>query len=446
MNKLVVRLPLLLLLGLATALSCLAQSGDDQVPADYLLNARHSGGAVPPRGHGNGVKLAGNQNGVSSEALGIPNIDSLINFSGHFSAAGVDQNGNPRSIWFYNMVGRSPAEESGQQQGDRTTTIKAPIIPVSLVLRKANGSPRFVYDVTPFIEPTLNSPVFQKFPYTSSKAPTQISDAIQRAEFFDQADPGWHTVLSPNVKTARVMTIDQDPTCGQAKGHCNYLISLHADGTCCRFVLVDDQVFGNALFPANFPFSESDLQTPVGAAENDGDITTKDISTFLFPNTYLFLNGNPNVCCVLGYHTYDFEPGIPSNGNLERRYVLNYSSWISPGLFRGGFEDVTALSHEMAEIYNDPFVASDGIHNITPWWLSPNGNCQDDLEVGDVIEGLPRGVFPITMNGMTYHPQNEALLPWFEFQSPSSAISGAYSYPDISTLTALSAPQNKACK
>lgn len=107
---------------------------------------------------------------------------------------------------------------------------------------------------------------------------------------------------------------------------------------------------------------------------------------------------------------------------------------------------MTALSHEIAETFNDPFVASDGIHNITPWWLSPNGNCQDNLEVGDVIEGLPQDVFPITMNGMTYHPQNEALLQWFAFESPSSAIGGAYSYPNPGTLIALSAPQKLGCQ
>src|SRR2546430_4929488 len=33
----------------------------------------------------------------------------------------------------------------------------------------------------------------------------------------------------------------------------------------------------------------------------------------------------------------------------EKRFVVNYSSWISPGLFGGGFSDVTALSHEIAE-------------------------------------------------------------------------------------------------
>jgi hypothetical protein len=56
-------------------------------------------------------------------------------------------------------------------------------------------------------------------------------------------------------------------------------------------------------------------------------------------------------------------------------------------------------------------------------------------------------MFPMPMpNGYTYHPQNEALLQWFEFQSPSTALFGAYSYPDITTLTQLSSKQNAGCQ
>jgi hypothetical protein len=123
---------------------------------------------------------------------------------------------------------------------------------------------------------------------------------------------------------------------------------------------------------------------------------------------------------------------------------LNYSTWDQPIFLNPTTLDVTGLSHEISETYNDPFVAFDGVHDVTPWWLSPNGNRQHVLEVGDVIEGLWRQVFPITMpNGFTYHPQNEALLQWFEFQSPSSAINQAYSYPDITTSTKLSPPMLK---
>jgi hypothetical protein len=131
-----------------------------------------------------------------------------------------------------------------------------------------------------------------------------------------------------------------------------------------------------------------------------------------------------------------------ANGWREKRYVLNYSSWISPGIFRDTtFGDITALSHELAETFNDPFV-----NNATPWWLAPNGNCQNNLETGDVIEGLPNAQFPMVLNGATWHPQNEALLQWFAGITPSKAIQGAYSYPDTNVLTAASVSQNASCK
>ena len=414
---------LLLLFALALPVAVFAQE-DDQVPPDAVSNAHSMHPTTPPRGH---------QNGQAHARFGLAGIDSIANWNKHFTVGGIDPNGDPQHIWYYSMVG-NPPELGG------TTVFNAPIVPVSIDLRNADGTPRVVngqrlfYDVTPFVSPTIKSPVFQNSAYTSSDVPTQYTDAVQRAEFADMMKPSWHTVLNPSVKATRTMVLIRG----------TYRFALNADGSCCLFVLVDANTFVNELFPSTFPFDNS---TAIGSAENAGDITTKDISTFLFPNTYLYTQNDPvHHCCILGFHSLDLEPGIPSNGNLLRLYVVNYSSWISPGIFGGGFQDVTALSHELSETFNDPFVGADGIHNVTPWWLSPNGNCQDDLEVGDVIEGLPNGVFPITMNGMTYHPQNEALLQWFEFESPSSALGGAYSYPNTGTLTALSPPQNFGCK
>ena len=391
--------------------AAIAQESDQLTAAD-LANAIPRSAVVTPHAH---------LNGQAHARHGIPSIDSLVNFNGHFFEDGFTFDGTPNNHWYFNTVGNPP-----QMHG--TTTLNAPIVPVTLDLRNADGTPRFVNGQPlisrpdAFITPTLNSPVFQNSDYSSSPVSTQITDAIQRAEYFSDAKDDWHTLLAPSVKTGRTITL----TRGQ------YLFGLNPDGSCCEFVLIDSGVFDDALFGV------------IVDAITDGDVTTKDVSTFLFPNAYLFI-GSPNVCCILGFHTYVFEPGDDSNGNVEQRWVINYSSWISPGLFLGGFADVTALSHEIAETYNDPFVASDGVHDVTPWWLAPNGNCQNDLETGDVIEGLPNGVFPITMNGMTYHPQNEALLSWFEFESPSTAIDGAYSYPNEQTLTALSAPQNPGC-
>ncbi len=396
-------------------------SGPDQVSRDFLKNVRHQSGKVFPN----------NRLSQGSPNAPIPDIDSVVNFSGQFNANGFDFLDNRQNKWDYNMVGNRP-EHGG------TTTINAPIIPVSIDLRNEDGSPRFVNgirmisDATQFVQPVLDSPVFSNATYTSSSVPTQFTDAIQRAEFFGRAKSDWHTLLKPVVKAPRTMTL--------IKG--SYLFAVNDDGTCCAFILVDEGTFINNFLP----FFGLNPNTVVAGAEADGDITTQDISTFLFPNTFLFFQGDLSFFTV-GFHTYDFESGNAANGNVEQRFVLNYSSWVTPFEFFGdNFEDITPLSHELAETFNDPFVGTDSDHGLTPWWLSPNGGCQNLMEVGDVLEDLPGAAFPIVTNGTLYHPQNEALLPWFEFQSPSQAIHGAYSYPDETLLPALSPVEHVNCQ
>jgi hypothetical protein len=39
------------------------------------------------------------------------------------------------------------------------------------------------------------------------------------------------------------------------------------------------------------------------------------------------------------------------------------------------------------------------------------------------------------IDGFVYHPQNEALLQWFQRKKPSDALDGAYSFPDETLLT-----------
>jgi hypothetical protein len=373
-------------------------------------------------------------NGQAHSRFGIHGIDSIPNFNDHFFADGFDFNGNPNRHWYTNTVGNPP------QMGG-TTLIGAPLQPVNVELDDANGNLRMVNghplisDATKFVTPTLASPVFSNFTYSSGADATQFSDAIQRAEYFNNMKPDWHTLLLAAPKPALTMHIRQSATCptGPHSAGCNYVFALNADGTCCRFILVNDN-------PPDFVF-ESGLADMVISDITNGAITTKDISTFLYPNVFLF-SGDTTQCCALGFHTYFFEPG----SDPELRWVLNYSSWISPGLFGAAFVDVTAVSHEIAETYNDPFVVSDSVHNLTPFTLAPNGGCSEVLETGDVIEGLPKATFPITLNGFVYHPQNEALQQWFKFESPSSALGQAYSYPDTTVLPKLSPPQKFNCQ
>ena len=400
-----------------------AELESDQLPADGLQNqSLHNAASLRSRGFRSRI-------GQGHTNSGTQFLDTLPQWNGHFATRGYDQNGQLQQVWYYNMLGNRP-ELGG------TTTINAPLIAVNIDLRNADGSPRFVNgqrlfsSATPLINPALESPVFELAQYSSRAVPTQFTDAVMRAEFANVEQGDWHTLLAPSVKTTRTMVLNRG----------TYQFALNPDGTCCRFILVDADAFTNALFPATL----GDTSAIIGQAQHDGEITQHDFSTFLFPNTFLYLNGNPGDCCVGGFHSFDFEP--VGNIGAGQAYVMNYSSWISPGIFRGA-SDVTAFSHEVAEAYNDPLVSFDGVHDITPWWLAPNGLCQNNLETGDVIEGLPDATYPMTMpNGFTYHPQNEALLPWFAFQTPSTALDHAYSYPNESVLAGPSAFQNPGCQ
>jgi hypothetical protein len=400
----------------------------DQLPLSYTLAltavTAHAGAA-----DGAGGVLG---NVATGSTLGV---DTIPTFDSYFYDPGFTTTGLHQYTWQYRMVGRAPfnggGDDNRRDDDGPVTHIRAPVVPVTVDLRNADGSPRFVNgqrlisSPAAYVGPTLASPIFQLTGYSSSFTPTQFTDSILRAGFFGVAPQNWHTLLEPSVRPGRTMVLLAG----------TYRFALNGDGTCCAFILVDEDVFNQAVRPG-----VGGPTTIVGQAITAGDITTRDISTFLFPNTFLYLNGNPNQCCTLGFHTYFAGPGDQSNGFKERRYVWNYSSWVTLGLFTAGWADVTVLSHELSETFNDPFIG-----NLVPWWLAPNGNCQNDLETGDVIENLPNAIKTIRLGGTAYHVQNEALLQWFAGQTPSTAINGAYSYPDP-VLTTPSVSLSPGCK
>jgi hypothetical protein len=417
---------LAILVAAPSSLTTLAQTAiaSRQLPATTLLRMK------PQHPSQDSKRNRASKNGGVHPAVssGIPGIDSIANWSGQFESPGYDSNGNPQSVWPYTMVGNSP--QSGQ-----SAEITAPVVPVTVELLGPDGSVALTFGPDgKVINAALESPEFVPNFYTNGLG--QFNDQIMRAEFANllhgEAGEGWHTILNPKLRRARTIKVPYLTAGGTAAWY--YFTNAAGQPV---LAAIDDATFGNLLFPATYPVDSS---TPVGAAELAGDITTHDLSTFLFNNTVLFSGGDINNCCIIGYHTYDYEPGIPRNGNLPRLYVLNYASWLSPGLFLFGFGDMTAWSHEMAETFNDPFG-----NNVTPWWLSVDpftgaGNCQNDLEVGDVVEVLDslNPVSTIPGKGLTYHPQNVALFPWFASESPSPARLGAYSFPDETTLLSLS--------
>jgi hypothetical protein len=70
--------------------------------------------------------------------------------------------------------------------------------------------------------------------------------------------------------------------------------------------------------------------------------------------------------------------------------------------------------------------------------------CQGNLEDGDPIEVLANATSAIEVKhggfNYTYHPQNIAMYQWFEMGATSSAIDGAFSFPNETVLTQSAIP------
>ena len=185
-----------------------AQDSSHQLPENFLANAHAKFLSLPP--HVN--RDARNTNGT-------PGVDSLTNWNGSYQAPGFDPSGKYRHTWYYNMVGNPP------QRGG-TTTINAPVVPVELQLLNADGSVAYTYDPKPVVAPTMSSPLFQNATFSSSPTPTQVTDAIMRAEFWNTMAPDWHTMLAGSVKTTRTMAVPY--------GY--YYYQLKKNGKCCEYV------------------------------------------------------------------------------------------------------------------------------------------------------------------------------------------------------------------
>ena len=299
----------------------------------------------------------------------------------------------------YTMVGTNPSTNS-------STTVDVAIIPFEFVF--ANG---LSLDATPKVTNVLNSPNFVASNYTSGT--TQFGDAVQRAEFWrsvSTSSVNWHTLVAPtgNSYQTQIINVPQN-----------------------QAVLFRGSVSGQLIALMNISWFSDRLHEVI----NKLHIPATTLPIILTYDTFMYQHTLAN-CCVLGYH--GATSSVSGNGNQPiQTYV--FAAWTEPHIFPPGWADVLPLSHEISEWMNDPFV-----HNFVPPWQFPGilGSCQGNLETGDPMEVVAHPDFPVTINGFTYHPQTEAILQWFSREVPSSAINGAYSYPDTTKLTAPSQPCN----
>ena len=245
------------------------------------------------------------------------------------------------------------------------------------------------------VQSVIASPIFQSF--DSQAGFTQYADAIYRASFckiVEEKSPSWHVLLGqPAVLGTQYINVPADKGLAFTGSHSGVPIGL---------MDVD-------WFTGQLRRLVVDLKLDPHA-----------LNLFITDNAFLFL-GNPAKCCIVGFHS----GLISAQADATQLRTFVWASYNDPKVFDAPLEDVTALTHEIAEWYSDPFLS-----NVVPSWALPGSKvCTANiLEVGDPIEAFHKMSFAIMLDGTVYHPQDAVLFSWFARQSPSIGIKGRYSY------------------
>jgi hypothetical protein len=328
----------------------------------------------------------------------------------------------------YNMVGADPNNCSGSACA---VTIEADITPLIVnvaglayngndVLAATLASPQFAtndYGSTPFATAAgafPQAPALIRGPggllsQRDAGNSLQLQDATMRAQFNQTGGSPYHLILHPNVLPA--VTINVPPNQG----------TLLQSG---RGVIFAD-------------ISISWWAAQIQNLETQADPTHLPI--YLTNNVLLHIGPNIFNCCVIGFHgtraSGNGGGSNNSNGNAKVQ-TFAWASWVQPGIYarpNGGtdwaLQDIHALSHEISEWADDPFV-----NNTVEPWLTPTAQqygCTGILETGDPVVAIGFAMGGNTFeqgpnpNGTQsadgyYHPEDETYLPWFMRTAPNN--------------------------
>jgi hypothetical protein len=343
-----------------------------------------------------------------------------------FSYTDPTDNGNYRIT----MVGNDPKTGKG-------STMKTLIIPLKMSF-VAGGQDtselndlgyagftapplNHVFDGSRRVHDVLESPIF-----SSSKQPAdmggdnaQYGDAFMRAQF-DKIRTGYHVKLD-NVGVARTQSVTVPAASGLA-----YQRPVGAWRT--AHGMPTDTIAGVADFGWFADYIIGVMQQL--------NVGPDVVPIFLTDTVMLYDSGSYLSCCTIGFH------GTPANAATTAKLknaaaaqqTLIYAAWSTPGTYSGflsdytgtrtapsptrGIADIHALSHEVAEHLDDPFVDN----AVTPWLTptAPQYGCTPVLETGDPVVGV---WYPLAGNKTSkadgynyygqYHPEDEVFGQWF---------------------------------
>jgi hypothetical protein len=369
---------------------------------------------------------------------------------------GSTTNPNDGITYGYNMVGADPNSCSGS---GCDATVQADITPV--IVNINFGGQVWTFDPTvpigtgpSVLDGTLASPQFATNDYVSTTAATvpscgpltaecrgtvgvyslsqgdagnslQLEDATMRAQFNQTGSSPYHLLLDPHVTAPVTINVPAN------------------HGT-----LIES---GRGVIAAQVDIKWWSSQ--IKNLETKADPTHLPI--YLTNNVMNYI-GVPGNCCVIGFHgTIPVGLGYGSgnsNGHAKLQ-TFAWASWVKPGFYArpdGGtdwaLQDIHALSHEISEWADDPFV-----NNFVEPWVTPTApqyGCTNILETGDPVVAIgfsmgnnitdqtmnpwtsPTNQTPSQSFDGTYHPEDEVFLPWFMRTSPNTISESTQSSSD----------------
>jgi hypothetical protein len=287
----------------------------------------------------------------------------------------------------FTQIGGNPSNTN------TTTNITVLIIPVKFVFTQGGKTYTFDPDKVKLannhnrnvVKAVEDSPLFNSKvdfdPQSGSCSPncvdmgkTQYEDAFQRGTWWGN-DVGTNTdyhILYSTVKVEKEQTITFS----------------------CSDCVINNPFGSGIVGTYNINSFDNQLQTFM---KNISDVNPGVLPLFVSYDIYLTSGG----CCIGGYHN--------ANGSQPTGQTYSYATYVDTA---GAFsQDVSALSHELGEWTDDPFV-----DNIV--------DCEDNslMEVGDPLEGLSNyGAFPYKDKGFTYNLQSLVYMPYFGEPTSTSA-------------------------
>lgn len=282
------------------------------------------------------------------------------------------------------MAGTDPSATNS------TTTFTVYVIPVKIGITNKSGQVTYFDPMTKVtttqtaVQNMIASPIFQSLDYNiggTDLGNTQFEDAYQRGNFWTDvmSNSNYHLLLKPTVLPEVTVVVPSN------KGK---------TGT----------QFGASVAEVDYTWFDNKVQAGLPKLKQVAPNVLPLIMTY---NTYWTELGGL-ICCIGGWHN------AYGNANTPQTYSV-YGYVNSPGAFAS---DVSALSHELGEWIDDPYVDN------------TQGACGGILEVGDPIENetSPKyGDYTYTLGGFTYHIQDLVNLQYFG-QTPSTSNNNNWTF------------------